>query len=105
MIRRPPRSTRTDTLFPYTTLFRSPGVASVWARAKLTQIEDGLYRSGADADRAAIRAQALALALEHRMVTRYTSLVDIDATEARPDRVSLPNEEVARDLPAGLDDE
>src|SRR3546814_9883154 len=31
MIRRPPRSTRTDTLFPYTTLFRSilPAVASV----------------------------------------------------------------------------
>src|SRR3546814_4310016 len=31
MIRRPPRSTRTDTLFPYTTLFRSryfPGVAN-----------------------------------------------------------------------------
>src|SRR3546814_6940710 len=27
MIRRPPRSTRTDTLFPYTTLFRSPGRA------------------------------------------------------------------------------
>src|SRR3546814_5976332 len=25
MIRRPPRSTRTDTLFPYTTLFRSCG--------------------------------------------------------------------------------
>src|SRR3546814_11943609 len=28
MIRRPPRSTRTDTLFPYTTLFRSPGHCS-----------------------------------------------------------------------------
>src|SRR3546814_14510589 len=27
MIRRPPRSTRTDTLFPYTTLFRSARVA------------------------------------------------------------------------------
>src|SRR3546814_7783865 len=27
MIRRPPRSTRTDTLFPYTTLFRSPHIA------------------------------------------------------------------------------
>src|SRR3546814_4705187 len=26
MIRRPPRSTRTDTLFPYTTLFRSTGM-------------------------------------------------------------------------------
>src|SRR3546814_16980944 len=27
IIRRPPRSTRTDTLFPYTTLFRSPADA------------------------------------------------------------------------------
>src|SRR3546814_2715277 len=32
MIRRPPRSTRTDTLFPYTTLFRS-------ARALAAEIE------------------------------------------------------------------
>src|SRR3546814_2146534 len=29
MIRRPPRSTRTDTLFPYTTLFRSGGANAV----------------------------------------------------------------------------
>src|SRR3546814_12336372 len=35
MIRRPPRSTRTDTLFPYTTLFRSPSFLSsgCWRRA------------------------------------------------------------------------
>src|SRR3546814_7013050 len=32
MIRRPPRSTRTDTLFPYTTLFRSPAIGEL-ARA------------------------------------------------------------------------
>src|SRR3546814_17679853 len=31
MIRRPPRSTRTDTLFPYTTLFRSSGRVPVMA--------------------------------------------------------------------------
>src|SRR3546814_1651062 len=30
MHRRPPRSTRTDTLFPYTTLFRSPPEPIVW---------------------------------------------------------------------------
>src|SRR3546814_9981869 len=30
MIRRPPRSTRTDTLFPYTTLFRSVSLAPIW---------------------------------------------------------------------------
>src|SRR3546814_10512499 len=53
MIRRPPRSTRTDTLFPYTTLFRSvEGIASM-LRAKQTsygyEIElgktFGLYRT------------------------------------------------------------
>src|SRR3546814_2890767 len=33
MIRRPPRSTRTDTLFPYTTLFRSPEAPDGTARA------------------------------------------------------------------------
>src|SRR3546814_9029589 len=31
MIRRPPRSTRTDTLFPYTTLFRSAGQPEILA--------------------------------------------------------------------------
>src|SRR3546814_6292242 len=30
MIRPPPRSTRTDTLFPYTTLFRSAADAAAW---------------------------------------------------------------------------
>src|SRR3546814_11849729 len=37
MIPRPPRSTRTDTLFPYTTLFRSVGYADgirVWRNAR-----------------------------------------------------------------------
>src|SRR3546814_5433201 len=34
MIRRPPRSTRTDTLFPYTTLFRSEGSSARAAAAR-----------------------------------------------------------------------
>src|SRR3546814_3099641 len=39
MIRRPPRSTRTDTLFPYTTLFRSPEAARRhrWALCRALQ--------------------------------------------------------------------
>src|SRR3546814_108131 len=36
MIRRPPRSTRTDTLFPYTTLFRSSASSCFRARASRT---------------------------------------------------------------------
>src|SRR3546814_14841986 len=44
MIRRPPRSTRTDTLFPYTTLFRSRRQGHVdaeFARAALVRWSDG----------------------------------------------------------------
>src|SRR3546814_7095932 len=36
MIRRPPRSTRTDTLFPYTTLFRSGRCSSGSSRTSAT---------------------------------------------------------------------
>src|SRR3546814_12961566 len=36
MIRRPPRSTRTDTLFPYTTLFRSVRDDAIVAAAELS---------------------------------------------------------------------
>src|SRR3546814_2060782 len=35
MIRRPPRSTRTDTLFPYTTLFRSSAILFATATAAM----------------------------------------------------------------------
>src|SRR3546814_1008986 len=35
MIRRPPRSTRTDTLFPYTTRFRSAGLRGADRRRRL----------------------------------------------------------------------
>src|SRR3546814_4495764 len=55
MIRRPPRSTRTDTLFPYTTLFRSGPYPSAGAiRESLSllqkaffvrQCEDSYYRN------------------------------------------------------------
>src|SRR3546814_2435803 len=45
MIRRPPRSTRTDTLFPYTTLFRS-GVPDARGRAALRELGVLLRRQG-----------------------------------------------------------
>src|SRR3546814_4984762 len=40
MIRRPPRSTRTDTLFPYTTLFRSLGTSRHVLRQAIRVLEN-----------------------------------------------------------------
>src|SRR3546814_3643049 len=50
MIRRPPRSTRTDTLFPYTTLFRSVGAGGFRADAIAAAVEEQ--------DRAAIASRS-----------------------------------------------
>src|SRR3546814_2953847 len=60
MIRRPPRSTRTDTLFPYTTLFRSqPGLEIQPGR----QVEIGVRGPGE-----AVHATVLATAIRiHRL--------------------------------------
>src|SRR3546814_8698081 len=41
MIRRPPRSTRTDTLFPYTTLFRSLGVDRDDVKVRVGHLQAG----------------------------------------------------------------
>src|SRR3546814_2164189 len=46
MIRRPPRSTRTDTLFPYTTLFRSREGDQI-VQLELSGLISGLRRQGA----------------------------------------------------------
>src|SRR3546814_8214123 len=54
MIRRPPRSTRTDTLFPYTTLFRS------------VEHGDLLVPEGAEGPPYARRAEDAALVVDHQ---------------------------------------
>src|SRR3546814_15178506 len=70
MIRRPPRSTRTDTLFPYTTLFRSCGCfwhedtnSAAPPRSKLSY--------------GAIRWALAAIVLDHLSVSRVASQLDV----------------------------
>src|SRR3546814_8486151 len=44
MIRRPPRSTRTDTLFPYTTLFRSKPSPEIADKTSLLDLTDKICK-------------------------------------------------------------
>src|SRR3546814_12520310 len=67
MIRRPPRSTRTDTLFPYTTLFRSPGVRA--GRDDLSQLR--ARRHGGQFDRRAARSEEHTSELQSLMRISY----------------------------------
>src|SRR3546814_16407615 len=63
MIRRPPRSTRTDTLFPYTTLFRSAQIDRA-RRGQLPAAADMIVEEEAEPEQPA-RAQPVARSEEH----------------------------------------
>src|SRR3546814_15058894 len=78
MIRRPPRSTRTDTLFPYTTLFRSQE-----QRNPLAEVQLGLGFQRARL--AGIRecAQQLPTAAIGRRYGKYMADLRMDAVMAR----------------------
>src|SRR3546814_8094178 len=75
MIRRPPRSTRTDTLFPYTTLFRSDRDAAVRARAgrdrERQHAED--EREARHQDRAKPDARGLERGIDHALALLFRS--------------------------------
>src|SRR3546814_4453944 len=76
MIRRPPRSTRTDTLFPYTTLFRSnAGLVKTRKDAKLVyyRIDDGMLARvvGATGELGGLRSEEHTSELQSLMRISY----------------------------------
>lgn len=74
------------------------GIAALWARQRIDTLIDRL-QDGADEDQ--IRADVTALALAHHLVSRYTSLVAVDRTPARPDGAPLDASAIPTNLPAG----
>src|SRR3546814_10250651 len=73
MIRRPPRSTRTDTLFPYTTLFRSRRV--LHRRQQVEVVVDRFGRRQEDAEPAVARLDAERRARSEEHTSELQSLM------------------------------
>lgn len=76
----------------------SAGVAAVWARAKLSAIEDGQWHG---TDPARVREAATAHALAYELVSSYTSLVAVDEEVVRPRNEPLASAHVPTNLPHG----
>ena len=77
------------------------GLSKLWARRKISDAEIARtmrQESPEEADKT-----ILALALEHQLVTRLTSLVAVDQTPSRPDGEPLKLAELPINLPAGWD--
>jgi len=77
------------------------GLSKLWARARISDAEIGAIlgtSSRAEADR-----RILALALDHGLLSRVTSLVAVDKTPSRPAGALLSRADVPLNLPAGWD--
>jgi Ca-activated chloride channel family protein len=77
------------------------GLSKFWARRKIADAEVARTTRQATPDDA--DKTILALALEHQLVTRLTSLVAVDKTPSRPQGESLKLSELPINLPAGWD--
>src|SRR3546814_20591292 len=86
MIRRPPRSTRTDTLFPYTTLFRSPAGYIKNNRSGLDMRWKSTGYTLSEEEKARLNAEAATKREEHDRERTATS----DATPERVPQRAAP---------------
>src|SRR3546814_16829594 len=92
MRRRPPRSTRTDTRFPYTTLFRSPGERRCAPDADRGDRDAGRAASGVGQGRQCPPAcrGALYAQRRHRAVQRVDTGVRVTSVAAPPGTDGAP---------------
>src|SRR3546814_20503251 len=88
MIRRPPRSTRTDTLFPYTTLFRAPYPAMPKLRADRLLVKQILMNLLSNAARHTARGGHI----EVRLAWRKDRAL---AVQVKDDGPGIPKEKLA----------
>jgi Ca-activated chloride channel family protein len=75
------------------------GLSKLWARRKITDAEMAHRLGQASAEESDKRI--LALALEHHIVSRLTSLVAVDVTPSRPEGARLTRAQLPLNLPAG----
>jgi Ca-activated chloride channel family protein len=75
------------------------GVASLWARNKISS----LMQQKRDAEFESIKQSIIDTALEHHLVSKYTSLVAVDVTPIRPKEEELDSQAIPTHLPAGWD--
>jgi Ca-activated chloride channel family protein len=75
------------------------GLSKLWARRKITDAE--VARTLRKITPAEADQRILALALDHHLVTRLTSLIAIDQTPSRPQGAHLTRAEIPLNLPAG----
>lgn len=74
------------------------GIHRLWARRKIAALMDEKARGMSEE---IVREEVLKVALDHQLVSKYTSLVAVDVTPTRPEGENLKTGAVPTNLPAG----
>jgi Ca-activated chloride channel family protein len=77
---------------------RGEGIGVLWARSKIAALMESLHDG---ADQAEVRKAVINVALNHHLVSRYTSLVAVDVTPTRPQSAALDSHALPVNLPQG----
>jgi Ca-activated chloride channel homolog len=86
---------------PISNAISASGVSKLWARRKIADAEVDKILHPKSFDQ--VEEKITALALEHHLVSRVTSLVAIDKTPSRPESAKLTRADVPLNLPEGWD--
>jgi Ca-activated chloride channel family protein len=76
------------------------GISIAWAREKIASLMDRQHASATDAERQQLRQEVVETALQHHLVSRFTSLVAVDVTPLN-DSGMLYREQMKNNLPHG----
>jgi Ca-activated chloride channel family protein len=87
------------TRLPLKTTFHR-GIRIAWAREKIASLMDKQHQAGDERQRQLIRDEITETALQHKLVSRYTSMVAIDITPANTSGL-LRHEQLKNNLPHG----
>jgi Ca-activated chloride channel family protein len=77
------------------------GIHVAWARKKIESLLDERAMHHDDENRDALRHQMLDIALNHHLVTPFTSLVAVDKTPLRPELEALDDHLINNNVPKG----
>jgi Ca-activated chloride channel family protein len=88
------------TLLPTGGAEPSSGIGALWARERISALSDSIVEGSPEDE---VRPLIVATALEHHLVSKYTSLVAVDVTPIAPAGTDPERTLVPGLLPAGLD--
>jgi Ca-activated chloride channel family protein len=89
---------------PWTVLMDSEGgkshagIGAVWARQKIRSLMASLHFGAAEEE---VRGEIVKTALNHHLISRYTSLVAVEEVVSRPQNSSLENQQIKTNMPLG----